>query len=96
MEGEQELVCDLSNGAISNDLERTLTLFSESGFSLFADFDQRKPFAEAHRANIEDLEHELHQAKRLVERIGDSSTDSAALYCKPTTFVGLLPAQQIQ
>ena len=27
MEGEQELVCDLSDGAISNDLERTLTLF---------------------------------------------------------------------
>ena len=25
MEGEQELVCDLSNGAVSNDLERTLT-----------------------------------------------------------------------
>jgi len=24
MEGEQELICDLSNGAISNDLERTL------------------------------------------------------------------------
>jgi len=30
MEGEQELVCDLSNGAISNELERTLTLFSSS------------------------------------------------------------------
>jgi len=27
MEGEQELVCDPSNGAISNDIERTLTLF---------------------------------------------------------------------
>jgi len=27
MEGEYELVCDLSNGAISNDLERTLTLY---------------------------------------------------------------------
>jgi len=26
MVGEQELVCDLSNGAISNDLERPLTL----------------------------------------------------------------------
>ena len=24
MEGEQKLVCDLSNGAISNDLERTV------------------------------------------------------------------------
>jgi len=33
MEGEQELVCDLSNGAISNDLERTLTLFSRSHHS---------------------------------------------------------------
>ena len=30
MEGEYELVCDLSNSAISNDLERTLTLFSKS------------------------------------------------------------------
>ena len=28
MEGEWELVRDLSNGAISNDLERTLTLLS--------------------------------------------------------------------
>jgi len=28
MEDEYELVCDLSNGAISNDLERSLTLFS--------------------------------------------------------------------
>ena len=28
MEGEYEVVRDLSNGAISNDLERTLTLFS--------------------------------------------------------------------
>jgi len=33
MEGEQELVRDLSNGAISNDLERTLTLFSRSHHS---------------------------------------------------------------
>jgi len=28
MEDEYELIGDLSNGAISNDLERTLTLFS--------------------------------------------------------------------
>jgi len=56
----------------------------------FADFDQLKPFADAYRANLEDLEHELHQAKRLVERIGESSTDSAALYCKPTTLVGFV------
>jgi len=34
MEGEYEIVCDLSNGAISNDLERTLTLFSRSHHSL--------------------------------------------------------------
>jgi len=33
MEGELELVCDLSNGAISNDLEQTLTLFSRSHHS---------------------------------------------------------------
>jgi len=33
MEGKYELVCDLSNGAISNDLERTLTLFSRSHHS---------------------------------------------------------------
>jgi len=32
MEGEYELVCDLSNGAISNDLEWTLTLFSRPFF----------------------------------------------------------------
>ena len=34
MEGEWELVCDLSDGAISNDLERILTLFSRSRHSL--------------------------------------------------------------
>ena len=34
MESEYELVGDLSNGAISNDLEWTLTLFSRSGHSL--------------------------------------------------------------
>ena len=34
MEGEYELVRDLSNGAISNDLERTLILFSRSHHSL--------------------------------------------------------------
>jgi len=33
MEGKWELVCDLSNGAISNDHERTLTLFSRSHHS---------------------------------------------------------------
>ena len=34
MQGEYELVGDLSNGAISNDLERTVTLFSKSHHSL--------------------------------------------------------------
>jgi len=34
MEGEQELICDLQKGAISNDLERTLTPFSRSHHSL--------------------------------------------------------------
>jgi len=40
MEGEQELVCDVSNGAISNDLERTLTLFSTSYHSLTLNISQ--------------------------------------------------------
>ena len=40
MEGEYELVCDLSNGAISNDLERTLTLFSRSHNSLTLNISQ--------------------------------------------------------
>ena len=40
MEGEQELVCDLSNGAISNDLERILTLFSRSHHSLRLNISQ--------------------------------------------------------
>ena len=40
MEGEQELVCDLSNGAISNDLERTITLFSRSHHSLTLNISQ--------------------------------------------------------
>ena len=40
MEGEQELVCDLSNGAISNVLERTVTLFSRSHHSLTLNISQ--------------------------------------------------------
>jgi len=40
MEGELELVCDLSNGAISNDLEQTLTLFSRSRHSLTLNVSQ--------------------------------------------------------
>jgi len=40
MEGEKELVCDLSNGAISNDLEQTLTLFSRSHHSLMLNISQ--------------------------------------------------------
>jgi len=40
MEGEQELVCDLSNGAIFNDLERTLTLFLRSHYSLMLNISQ--------------------------------------------------------
>jgi len=34
MESEWELVCDLSNGVIANDLERTVTLLSRSHHSL--------------------------------------------------------------
>jgi len=40
-EREQEFVCDLSHGAISNDLERTLTLFSRSHHSLTLNISQR-------------------------------------------------------
>jgi len=40
MEGEQELVCYLSNGAISNEHERTLTLFSRSHHSLALNISQ--------------------------------------------------------
>jgi len=40
MEGEWELVCDLSNGAISNDLERTLSLFSRSHHYLTLNISQ--------------------------------------------------------
>jgi len=40
MEGKWELVRDLSNGAISNDLERTLTLFSRSHHSLTLNIPQ--------------------------------------------------------
>ena len=40
MEGELELVCDLLNGAISNDLERTVTLFSRSHYSLTLNISQ--------------------------------------------------------
>jgi len=39
-ERQYELVCDLSNGAISNDLERTLTLFSKSHHSLTLNISQ--------------------------------------------------------
>jgi len=40
MGNEWELVCDLSNGAIANDLERTLTLFSRSRHSLTLNISQ--------------------------------------------------------
>jgi len=40
MEGNQELVCDLSNGAISNYFERTLTMFSRSHHSLTLNISQ--------------------------------------------------------
>jgi len=40
MEGEYERVCYLSNGATSNDLERTLTLFSRSHHSLALNISQ--------------------------------------------------------
>ena len=40
MKGEQELVCDLSNGAISIDLERTLTPFSRSHHSFTLNISQ--------------------------------------------------------
>ena len=36
----EELVYDLSNGAISNDLERTLTLFSRSHHFLMLNISQ--------------------------------------------------------
>jgi len=37
---EGELICDLSNGAISNDLEQTLTLFSRSRHFLTLNISQ--------------------------------------------------------
>jgi len=40
MEEEYELVCDLSNGAICNDLERTLTLFSRPHYYLTLNISQ--------------------------------------------------------
>jgi len=40
MEGEYELVCDLSNGAMTNDLERTLTLFSRSHYFVTLNISQ--------------------------------------------------------
>ena len=40
MEDEYEILCDLSDGAISNDLERTLTLFSRSHLSLMLNISQ--------------------------------------------------------
>jgi len=40
MEGEKELVCDLSNGGISSDIERTLTLFSKLHHSLTLNIPQ--------------------------------------------------------
>ena len=40
MEGEWELVCNLSNGANSNDLELTLTQFSRSHHSLTLNISQ--------------------------------------------------------
>jgi len=40
MKCKSELICDLSNGAISNDLERAITLFSRSRHSLTLNISQ--------------------------------------------------------
>ena len=53
MKGESELVCDLSNGAISNDLERTLTLFSTSHHSLALNISQTATDMAIHVVTIE-------------------------------------------
>lgn len=45
----------------------------------FADFICVQPFAELYQADLSDLSHELHQAKRLLERMNDSD--------RPTTLV---------
>ena len=65
MEGEEELVCDLSNGAISNDLERTLTLFSGSYHSLTLSISQT-----ATDTAIVTIEREYETAAKLLNGTG--------------------------
>ena len=45
----------------------------------FADFNCLQPFAELYRADLADLSHELHQAKRIVERLDRSDQHKSML-----------------
>ena len=48
----------------------------------FADFDSLQPFAAAYDADVADLSHEVHQARRLVERIDNDA--------KPANLLGFI------
>ena len=50
----------------------------------FADVSHIRPFAEAYNADLVDLEHELHQAKRLIERLDDKGSE------KPNSLVSFI------
>jgi len=48
----------------------------------FGDYASIQPFAELYQADLSDLSHELHQARRLLERMTDTD--------RPTTLVGFV------
>ena len=63
MEGEYELVCDLSNGATSSDLERILTLFSRSHHYLMLNMSQTA--TETAIVTMEDTNRKPHPSFRM-------------------------------
>ena len=56
----------------------------------FANLDQIQSFAEAYDANMSDLEHELHQAKRMRERLSYSSKNDENIGGVPSSLVGIV------
>jgi len=56
----------------------------------FADLDHIKPFAEAYNTDISDLQHELYQAKRMLERLSDASKKDPSAGGVPASLVSFV------
>jgi len=56
----------------------------------FADLDDTKPFAGAYNADISDLQHQLYQAKRMLERLSDASKKDPSAGGVPASLVSFV------